>query len=68
MCSGNFYALADTCTHKGGPLSVRTRGHTVPRREVQHPNGIAPEIVDILDTTDHASGTKSFYQHAGVVR
>jgi NFU1 iron-sulfur cluster scaffold homolog, mitochondrial len=29
---------------------------------------IAPEIVDIVDTTDHASGTKPFYQHAGEVQ
>ena len=29
---------------------------------------VAPEIVDIVDTTDHASGTKPFYQHAGEVR
>jgi hypothetical protein len=37
---GNFYALEDTCTHKGGPLSVRTIAGDmpVPRREVQHPN------------------------------
>jgi hypothetical protein len=24
--------------------------------------------VDIIDTTDHASGTKPFYQHAGQAR
>ena len=37
---GNFYALEDTCTHKGGPLSVRTIADDMPvaRREVQHPN------------------------------
>jgi len=29
---------------------------------------VAPEIVDIVDTTDHASGTKPFYRHAGKVR
>ena len=29
---------------------------------------VAPEIVDIIDTTDHASGTKPFYQHAGQAR
>ena len=29
---------------------------------------IAPEIVDIVDTTDHAAGTKPFYQQAGEVR
>jgi Fe-S cluster biogenesis protein NfuA len=26
--------------------------------------GVAPEIVEIVDTTDHASGTNPFYQHA----
>jgi Fe-S cluster biogenesis protein NfuA len=25
---------------------------------------VAPEVVDIIDATDHASGTKPFYQHA----
>ncbi len=29
---------------------------------------VAPEIVDIVDTTDHASGTKPFYQRTGEVR
>ena len=29
---------------------------------------VAPEIVDIVDTTDHASGTKPFYQQAGEMR
>jgi hypothetical protein len=29
---------------------------------------IAPEIVYIVDTTDHASGTKPFYQHAEEVQ
>jgi hypothetical protein len=29
---------------------------------------IAPEIVDIVDTTDRASGTKPFCQHAGEVQ
>jgi len=29
---------------------------------------VAPEIVDIIDTTDHASGTKPFYQHARQAR
>jgi len=28
---------------------------------------VAPEIVDIIDTTDHASGTKPFYPQAGEV-
>ena len=27
--------------------------------------GVAPEIVDIIDTTDHASGTKPFYASVG---
>jgi Fe-S cluster biogenesis protein NfuA len=27
--------------------------------------GIAPEIVDIIDTTDHAAGKKPFYQRPG---
>jgi 3-phenylpropionate/trans-cinnamate dioxygenase ferredoxin component len=37
---GNFYGLEDTCTHKDGPLSVRTIAGDlrVARREVQHPN------------------------------
>ena len=29
---------------------------------------VAPEIVDIIDTTDHASGTKPFYPHTGQAR
>ncbi len=29
---------------------------------------VAPEIVDIVDTTDHASGTKPFYQQAREAR
>jgi Fe-S cluster biogenesis protein NfuA len=29
---------------------------------------VAPEIVDIVDTTDHASGTKPFYPQAGEAR
>lgn len=29
---------------------------------------VAPEIVDIVDTTDHASGTKPFYPQAGQAR
>lgn len=29
---------------------------------------VAPEVVDIVDTTDHASGTKPFYQRTGGVR
>jgi Fe-S cluster biogenesis protein NfuA len=27
--------------------------------------GVAPEIVDIIDTTDHASGKKPFYERVG---
>jgi Fe-S cluster biogenesis protein NfuA len=29
---------------------------------------VAPEIVEIVDTTDHASGTKPFYRQAGEAR
>ena len=29
---------------------------------------VAPEIVDIIDTTDHASGTKPFYPQEGQAR
>jgi Fe-S cluster biogenesis protein NfuA len=29
---------------------------------------VAPEILDIIHTTDHASGTKPFYQHAKEAR
>ena len=38
---GKFYALEDTCTHKGGPLFVCTHDAgdmPVAQREVQHPN------------------------------
>ncbi len=27
--------------------------------------GLAPEIVDIVDTTDHASGKNPFYERVG---
>jgi hypothetical protein len=37
---GNFYALEDSCAHKGGPLSVRTIADDMPvaRREVHYPH------------------------------
>ncbi len=29
---------------------------------------VAPEVVDIIDATDHTSGTNPFYKHAGSLR
>jgi len=57
-----FIAMSGGCQGCAASQVTLRQGFEVMVRRV------APEIVDIVDTTDHASGTKPFYQHAGEVR
>ena len=68
---GNFYAVEDTCIHKGEPLSVRTIAGDMPvaRREVQHPNRLgtrasrAPKHRPL-----HRSANVDRYRDSGVAK
>ncbi len=51
-----FIAMSGGCQGCAASQVTLRQGFEVMARRV------APEIVDILDTTDHASGTKPFYQ------
>ena len=44
--------------HDGGGVLWNGRCRTAVRR-------VAPEIVDMVDTTNHAAGKKRFYQRTG---
>jgi Fe-S cluster biogenesis protein NfuA len=51
-----FIAMSGSCQGcAASSLTLRHRFEVIVRR-------VAPEIVDILDTTDHAAGEKPFYQ------
>jgi len=57
-----FIAMSGGCQGCAASQVTLRQGFEVMVRRV------APEIVDIVDTTDHASGTKPFYQRTAEVR
>jgi Fe-S cluster biogenesis protein NfuA len=57
-----FIAMSGGCQGCAASQVTLRKGFDVMVRNV------APEIVEIVDTTDHASGTKPFYQRTGNVR
>lgn len=54
-----FIAMSGGCQGCAASQVTLRKGFEVMVRRV------APEIVDIVDTTDHAAGKKPFYQHTG---
>jgi Fe-S cluster biogenesis protein NfuA len=54
-----FIAMSGGCQGCAASQVTLRQGFEVMVRRV------APEIIDIVDTTDHASGTKPFYQRTG---
>lgn len=54
-----YIAMSGGCQGCGGSQVTLKHGFELMVRRV------APEIVDIVDTTDHAAGKKPFYQRAG---
>lgn len=57
-----FIAMSGGCQGCAASQVTLRQGFEVMVRRV------APEIVNIVDTTDHASGTKPFYQRTGEAR
>lgn len=57
-----FIAMSGGCQGCAASQVTLRQGFEVMVRRV------APEIIDIVDTTDHASGTKPFYQRTEEVR
>jgi NFU1 iron-sulfur cluster scaffold homolog, mitochondrial len=57
-----FIAMSGGCQGCAASQVTLRQGFEVMVRRV------APEIVDIIDTTDHAAGKKPFYERTGAVR
>jgi Fe-S cluster biogenesis protein NfuA len=57
-----FIAMSGGCQGCAASQVTLRQGFEVMVRRV------APEIVDIIDTTDHAAGKKPFYEHTGALR